>query len=83
MCCNICVTGEALLGEEIRMQIPNLSSHYVHLPGLSKVCWTRTTVGGPNNLGGSVTKMMKLLVFVTEDLDSSYSLCGYILLYTY
>jgi hypothetical protein len=22
---------------------------------LSKVRWTRTTVGGPNNLGGSVT----------------------------
>jgi hypothetical protein len=23
--------------------------------GLSEVRWTRTTVGGPNNLGGSVT----------------------------
>jgi hypothetical protein len=23
--------------------------------GLSEVCWTRTTVGGPNHLGGSVT----------------------------
>jgi hypothetical protein len=23
--------------------------------GLSDVCWTRTTVGGPNDLGGSVT----------------------------
>jgi hypothetical protein len=22
---------------------------------LSDVCWTRTTVGGPNDLGGSVT----------------------------
>jgi hypothetical protein len=26
MCCNICVTGETLLGDEIRIQIPNLSS---------------------------------------------------------
>jgi hypothetical protein len=25
--------------------------------GLSEVCWTRTTVGGPNDLGGSVTDM--------------------------
>jgi hypothetical protein len=23
---------------------------------LSDVCWTRTTVGGPNDLGGSVTE---------------------------
>jgi hypothetical protein len=23
--------------------------------GLSEVCWTKTTVGGPNDLGGSVT----------------------------
>jgi hypothetical protein len=26
----------------------------VHLQWLSKVHWTRTTVGGPNNLGGSI-----------------------------
>jgi hypothetical protein len=26
--------------------------------GLSDVCWTRTTIGGPNYLGGSVTKPM-------------------------
>jgi hypothetical protein len=62
MCCNICVTGETLLGEEMRIQIPNLSSDYVHL-GLSKVRWTRTTVGGPNNLGGSVT------IFTQKDLN--------------
>jgi hypothetical protein len=33
MCCNIYVTGETLLGEKIRIEIPNLSSDYVHLQG--------------------------------------------------
>jgi hypothetical protein len=47
------VTGETLLGEEIRMQISNLS--LCASTGLSKVHWTRTIVGGPNNWGGSVT----------------------------
>jgi hypothetical protein len=28
--------------------------------GLSEVHWTRTTVGGPNYLGGSVTKILPL-----------------------
>jgi hypothetical protein len=36
--------------------IPNLSSDLGTSTGLSDVCWTRTTVGGPNYLGGSVTK---------------------------
>jgi hypothetical protein len=35
--------------------IPNLSSDSETSTGLSDVCWTRTTVGGPNDLGGSVT----------------------------
>jgi hypothetical protein len=54
MCCNICVTGETLLGK-----VKNSDSELVKLSGastrLSEVCWTRTTVGGPNDLGGSVT----------------------------
>jgi hypothetical protein len=36
------------------MQIPNLSSNSGAPAGLSEVRWTRTTVGGPNDLGGSV-----------------------------
>jgi hypothetical protein len=32
-----------------------LSSDSGTSTGLSDVCWTRTTVGGPNDLGGSVT----------------------------
>jgi hypothetical protein len=32
-----------------------LSSNSGASTGLSEVRWTRTTVGGPNNLGGSVT----------------------------
>jgi hypothetical protein len=33
-----------------------LSSDSGTSTGLSDVCWTRTTVGGPNDLGGSVTR---------------------------
>jgi hypothetical protein len=32
-----------------------LSSDSGASTGLSEVRWTRTTVGGPNNLGGSIT----------------------------
>jgi hypothetical protein len=53
MFCNVCVTGETLLGK-VR-KIPNFSSNSGASTGLSEVRWTRTTVGGPNNLGGSVT----------------------------
>jgi hypothetical protein len=41
--------------EREEKQIPNLSSDSEALTGLSKVRWTRTTVGGPNDLEGSVT----------------------------
>jgi hypothetical protein len=51
--CNVCMTGETLLGKV--KQIPNLSSDLGAPTGLSEVRWTRTTVGGPNDLGGSVT----------------------------
>jgi hypothetical protein len=54
MCCNICVTGETLLGEE-KDTDTELVEWLCASTGLSKVRWTRTTVGGPNNLGGSVT----------------------------
>jgi hypothetical protein len=59
MCCNICVTGETLLGK-----VKNSDTELVKLlgasTGLSEVRWTRTTVGGPNDLRGSVTKIMHL-----------------------
>jgi hypothetical protein len=54
MCCNICVTGETLLGN-----VKNTDTELVKWSGapagLSEVRWTRTTVGGPNDLGGFVT----------------------------
>jgi hypothetical protein len=54
MCCNICLTGETLLGEE-KDTYTELVEWLCASTGLSKVRWTRTTVGGPNDLGGSVT----------------------------
>jgi hypothetical protein len=54
MCCNICETGETLLGK-VRNTDTELVKWSGASTGLSEVCWTRTTVGGPNNLGGSVT----------------------------
>jgi hypothetical protein len=54
MVCNVCKTGKMLLGK-VKSKIPNLSSDSGTSTGLSDVCWTRTTVGGPNYLGGSVT----------------------------
>jgi hypothetical protein len=55
MCCNICVTGETLLGK-VRNTDTELVNWSGASTGLSEVYWTRTTVGGPNDLGGSVTQ---------------------------
>jgi hypothetical protein len=43
-------------------QVPNFGFEMIKLRpgGLSEVCWTRTTVGGPNYLGGSITLIMPL-----------------------
>jgi hypothetical protein len=57
MCCNICVTGETLLGK-VRNTDTELVKWSGASTGLSEVCWTRTTVGGPNDLGGSVTAVI-------------------------
>jgi hypothetical protein len=54
MCCNICETGETLLGK-VRNTDTELVKWLSVSTGLFEVCWTRTTVGGPNDLGGSVT----------------------------
>jgi hypothetical protein len=54
MFCNVCKTGKTLLGK-LKSKVPNLSSDSGTSTGLSDVYWTRTTVGGPNYLGGSVT----------------------------
>jgi hypothetical protein len=54
MCCNIYVTGVTLLGK-----VKDTDTELVKLSGastgLSEVHWTRTTIGGPNDLVGSVT----------------------------
>jgi hypothetical protein len=48
------MTGETLLGK-----VRNIDTELVKSSGapagLSEICWTRTIVGGPNDLGGSVT----------------------------
>jgi hypothetical protein len=56
MYCNVCMTGEALLGK-VRNSDTELVKWSGAPVGLSEVCWTRTTVGGPNDLGGSVTAL--------------------------
>jgi hypothetical protein len=48
------MTGETLLGEEENTDTELVES-LCGSTGLSKVRRTRTTVGGPNDLGGSVT----------------------------
>jgi hypothetical protein len=48
------MTGETLLGEE-KDADTELVESLCASTGLSNVRWTRTTVGGPNDLGGSVT----------------------------
>jgi hypothetical protein len=55
MCCNICVTGETLLGK-VKNSDTELVKWSDAPAGLFEVRWTRTTVGGPNDLGGSVTR---------------------------
>jgi hypothetical protein len=54
MCCNICETGETLL-KKVRNIDTELVKWSGASTGLSEVCWTRTTIGGSNDLGGSVT----------------------------
>jgi hypothetical protein len=54
MYCNVCVTGETLLGK-VRNSDTKLVKWSGASVGLSEVRWTRTTVGGPNDLEGSIT----------------------------
>jgi hypothetical protein len=58
MCCNICVTGETLLGEEKNTDT-ELVEWLCASTRLSKVLCTRTIVGGPNDLGGSITGVVQ------------------------
>jgi hypothetical protein len=46
--------GETLLGKE-KDTYTELVEWLCASTGLPKVHWTRTTVGGPNDLGGSAT----------------------------
>jgi hypothetical protein len=48
------MTGETLLGKE-KDTDTELVEWLCASTGLPKVHWTRTTVGGPNDLGGSAT----------------------------
>jgi hypothetical protein len=53
--CNVCVMGEALLDDVMEKQITE-PAESLHAPArLSEVLGTRTSVGGPNTLGGSAT----------------------------
>jgi hypothetical protein len=60
MCCNICMTGETFLGQ-VKNSDTKLVKWSSASTGLSEVHWTRTTVGGPNNLGGSVTLIIIIM----------------------
>jgi hypothetical protein len=62
MCCNICETDETLLGK-VRNTDTELVKWSGASTGLSEVCWTRTTVGGPNDLGGSITESLRASLF--------------------
>jgi hypothetical protein len=53
--CNVCVMGEALLGNMMMIQLTELVEWLWASTWVSEVLRTRTTVGGPNTLGGSVT----------------------------
>jgi hypothetical protein len=64
--------GETLL-EKVRKKIPNLSSDSGTSTGLSDVCWTRTTVGGPNYLGGSVIPVDQEVPFVSRSMPFRFS----------
>jgi hypothetical protein len=55
MNCNVCVIGETLL-EKVRNSDTELVKWSGAPAGLFEVRWTRTTIGGPNDLGGSITR---------------------------
>jgi hypothetical protein len=59
MYCNVYVTGETLL-DKVRNSDIELVKWSGAPAELSEVRWTRTTVGGPNDLGGSVTHDLDL-----------------------
>jgi hypothetical protein len=52
--CNVCMMGWALLGDMMTIQITELTESLCTPAWLSEVRRTRTSVGGPNTLGGSV-----------------------------
>jgi hypothetical protein len=60
MYCNVCVTGETLLGK-VRSSDTELVKWSGAPTGLFEVRWTRTTISGPNDLGGSVTEFLPII----------------------
>jgi hypothetical protein len=65
MYCNVCVTGQTLLGK-VRNSDTELVKWSGAPTGLSEVCWIRTTVGGPNDLGGSITPWVAVAVTASK-----------------
>jgi hypothetical protein len=63
MNCNVCVTGETLFGKEKKSDT-ELVKWSGAPAGLFEVHWTRTTIGGPNYLGGSITILRAMFVQV-------------------
>jgi hypothetical protein len=53
MYCNVCATGKTLLSK-VKDTDTELVKWSGAPAGLSEVRWTRTTIGGPSDLGGSV-----------------------------
>jgi hypothetical protein len=47
--------GETLLGDMMKMQLTELAESLRAPAWMSKVLRTRTSVGGPSTLGGSIT----------------------------
>jgi hypothetical protein len=56
--CNVCMMDEALLDDMVRIQITKLVKWLCTPAWLSEVLRTRTSVGGPNTLGGFVTRVI-------------------------
>lgn len=62
--CNVCVMGEALLGDMMKIQITELVEWLCTPAWWSEVLRTRTSVGGPSALWGCVTTSAFILIIL-------------------
>jgi hypothetical protein len=74
MYCYVCMTGETLLCK-VRDSDTELVKWSGAPAGLSEVRWTRTTVGEPNDLGGSVTPVPPALPLKVSNLPAPQFPC--------